>query len=146
MSIIGNPIGQAGFVSAPVTRVEDAPIWQLARPRGGERVRHPPRPRTDAEIAAQDAYETHAVARAGAARRGEVRHVGSDEVNARAIAASRPAAQPPGAVHDTAALVALTAAVERLQATVDAQAEVLQAIQARVDTLEGNDFTDGDAS
>jgi hypothetical protein len=138
--MIGKPIGQTGFISSPITRVENAPEFQRCRPHA-ERPDFRGGPPSEEQVAKLAAFNGHEVARAAAARIGVRRVFTPEEVNARAIAA---VAQAPGAAFDTTAILA---ALATIQATLDdrqaVQAEINRRILLRLDAIDGN--PDGNA-
>lgn len=149
---IGNPIGQTRFISSPITRTEDSPLWRHARPRGSmDRPVHEPAPPTDEQRASQAAFLNHDTARAGAARRGVVPAISLEQHNAARIAAQA-AAVGPGAAIDQAGENALASEVIRLHAVsedqrhiIEQQSAAIEELRSRLDSLDGNAYA-GDAS
>jgi hypothetical protein len=136
--MIGKPIGQSGFISSPITRVENAPEFQHCRPRGGERRDFRGTiPATPEQIERVADYDNHRVARAGAARASARRVISTEELNSKAAGDARSAA------NDTAATLA---EVAMLRAALRAQQAVTDRLQAQLDLIASNTFAIGDQS
>jgi hypothetical protein len=140
---IGRPIGQTGFISSPIVRVEDSTLWAHARPRGNmaSRVRHESPPPSDEQVARDKAYLNHDTARAAAARRGKVVVHTAEDVNARAVAqvaAAQAQGAATGGASSLAELATLRAALSAQQAVSRAQAETIERLVVRLDALDGN--------